>query len=83
MVKAVLQFADSAILEASKRGNWQRADVLLREAVAMLLGFFAMRRSDELFVNKTHTHGLLQKHIVYNSCSTRRSAQHVFGRVGV
>ena len=64
MVKAVLQFADSAILEASKRGNWQRADVLLREAVAMLLGFFAMRRSDELFVNKTHTHGLLQKHIV-------------------
>ena len=26
--------------------------------------FFAMRRSDELFVNKAHTHGILMRHVV-------------------
>ena len=64
MVKQVLRFADRGILAASNRRDFQRADVLLRDAVAMMLGFFAMRRSDELFVNKSHSHGLLQGHVV-------------------
>ena len=28
-----------------------------------MMAFFAMRRSDEIFVNKGHSHGLLQQHV--------------------
>ena len=58
MVKAILSFADQHIAEASNRGHWQRADVFVRDAVAMAIGFFSMRQSDELAMNKAHTHVL-------------------------
>jgi hypothetical protein len=50
--------------ESRKRQEHDPADVLLRDAVALIIGFFAMRRSDELIMNKAHTHGILQTHEV-------------------
>ena len=64
MLKAILLYMDGNETELRLAGQFNAADVLLRDAVALILGFFAMRRSDELFMNKEHTHGILQSHVV-------------------
>jgi hypothetical protein len=63
MLKGILDYSDAEIKLARGRREYMLADILLRDAVAILVAFFAMRRSDEIFMNKEHTHGLLQKHV--------------------
>ena len=64
MIKELVRYVHHHEPLFRKAGNHNVADVLLRDLVAVLLGFFAMRRSDELFVNKAHTHGILMRHVV-------------------
>jgi len=64
MLKAVLAYMDLNERLSRASGNHHAADVLLRDAVALMIDFFAMRRSDELFMNKTQAHGILQAHVV-------------------
>ena len=64
MLKAILAYMNLHERQSRASGNNNTADVLLRDAVALIIGFFAMRRSDELFMNKAHTHGILQTHVV-------------------
>jgi len=45
-------------------GNNNTADVSLRDAVALIIGFLVMHHSDDLSMNKIHTHGILQAHVV-------------------
>ena len=64
MLKAILDYCDEHIVKARKQGGHGLADVLLRDAVSLIIAFFAMRRSDEVFVNKDHSHGILQAHLL-------------------
>ena len=63
MVKGIMDYSDTEIKLARGNFNYMVADILLRDAVAIMIAFFAMRRSDEIFVNKGHSHGLLQQHV--------------------
>ena len=64
MLKDTLIYLDREEKQARSLDNFNTADVMLRDAVALIIAFFAMRRSDELFMNKKHTHGILQSHLV-------------------
>ena len=66
MVKELIAYVTRHEALCRRAGNHNVADVLLRDLVAILLGFFAMRRSDELFVNKSHTHGILLRHLTFS-----------------
>lgn len=63
MLKDTLSYINKEEAALRRAGHIGIADVLLRDAVALILAFFAMRRSDEIFVNKRHNHGILQSHI--------------------
>jgi len=63
MLKEILAYMDVTETHLRRVGNVNAADVMLRDAVALAIAFFAMRRSDELFMNKNHTHGILISHL--------------------
>ena len=64
MLKAMIRYIEVEEPFLRQQNRHGTADVLLRDAVFLIIAFFAMRRSDEVFVNKTHTHGILQSQIV-------------------
>jgi len=64
MLKAILGYIEVEEASLRQQNRHGTADVLLRDAVSLIIAFFAMRRSDEVFVNKTRTHGILQSQIV-------------------
>jgi len=64
ILKAMLRYIEVEEPSLRQQNRHRTADVLLRDAVSLIIAFFAMRRSDEVFVNKTHTHGILQSQIV-------------------
>jgi|GEM_PF-5178506 len=64
MLKANLLYIDKEEASFRRFDRQGAADVLLRIVVSLIIAFFAMRRSDEVFVNKTHIHSILQSHIV-------------------
>ena len=63
MLKEILAYMVVTETHLRRVGNVNAADVMLRDAVALAIAFFAMRRSDELFMNKNHTHGILISHL--------------------
>ena len=64
MLKATLRYIEVEEPSLRQQNRHGTADVLLRDAVSLSIAFFAMRRSDEVFVNKTHPHGVIQSQIV-------------------
>ena len=75
MLKAILAYCDEQIARARKQGVHSLADVLLRDDVSLIINFFAMRRSNEVFVNKEHSHGILQSHLLVVHISLYIQAQ--------
>jgi hypothetical protein len=64
MLKAILRHIDVEKPFLRQQNRHGTADVLLRDAISLIIAFLAMLRSDEVFVSKTHTHGILQLQIV-------------------
>jgi hypothetical protein len=63
MLKTILRYIDveeSFLRQQHRHGT---AEVLLHDAVSLIIAFFAMRRRDEVFVNNSQTHGILQSQI--------------------
>mmetsp|Transcript_51105 Transcript_51105/g.103944 ORF Transcript_51105/g.103944 Transcript_51105/m.103944 type:complete len:344 (+) Transcript_51105:530-1561(+) len=58
MVKRVIAHIEAQMEKHTAAGNVKRADTALRNLVAICLGFFAMRRGSELWLNKSRRMGL-------------------------
>ena len=71
MLKAILRHIDVEKPFLHQQNCHGTADVLLHDAISLIIAFLAMLRSDEVFVNKTHTHGILQPPIVLEARQAR------------
>mmetsp|Transcript_51080 Transcript_51080/g.103871 ORF Transcript_51080/g.103871 Transcript_51080/m.103871 type:complete len:443 (-) Transcript_51080:248-1576(-) len=65
MVVRLLEFWEQSELVYRRAGKTRLADAALRHQVAVILGWWGMRRASELFVNKDGTMGLRKGHMTW------------------